>query len=274
METLDLLIIKFKEFKEELMAKNNEMLEKKSTEIVKPRLTGLDRIKAESQKPIQSMDAKATKSPRLTGLDRVRAESQKPIESMDAKVKKDEGMDKGADLKAKEVGSHIAADAYKGFLNKPQLPKPHKNSMPSPEEHAARASMYEDFAPSPVRKNVNNSYADDPNSGMAMSRSEKISLSKNGQWNLGKSEVDYASVSHGKYTHHNNADPAKNVPATEHHVSYNRWNTTPQSFGPFKSEKHAQDFVNEHHAKQMADTKVPKLNAKEYEYHKSENDSD
>lgn len=86
---------------------------------------------------------------------------------------------------------NAAAEAASSFKRTPLAPKiasaPHPASMPSPEEHAARASMYSDFMPQPgVKKNINGSYDTSPN--MAMSRDEKLTLNKGGQWNLEKEE--------------------------------------------------------------------------------------
>ena len=91
-----------------------------------------------------------------------------------------------ADAASQAHAAEVKAAPTKPLLGKPVMPKPHKATLPSPEEHAARANMYADFMPkSEMDKNVNGSYAADPN--MAMSEGEELCMSANGQWNLKKS---------------------------------------------------------------------------------------
>lgn len=132
METLDLLIKKFKEFKEEL------------------------------NKTSQENDTKENLEKAFGGF------------------------------KDKNMMMDASRDAHRqAMLNKPMLAKPAKAAMPSPEEHAARAAMYESFAPS-VKKNVNQSYSPSPNGDMAMS--EKLECSANGQWNLTKTHIGFKKL--------------------------------------------------------------------------------
>ena len=78
----------------------------------------------------------------------------------------------GFNFKDKMMASHALNDAHKvarqqALLNKPALNTPHPQTMPSQEEHAARASSYDDFMPQGY-----------------FGKNERMVLSKNGQWDL------------------------------------------------------------------------------------------
>lgn len=69
------------------------------------------------------------------------------------------------------------------IVNKPMLAKPHKATLPSPEEHASRASMYSDFTPA-VKKS-DTGWGGEVN----MSKDEVCKVAANGQWSLDKAEA-------------------------------------------------------------------------------------
>lgn len=177
MDTLDLLISKFKEAKEELAKSDTstnsveqtvEELEKymspffmfgsskKNTAPVAPakpaRLTGSDKIAAVSKETIRPTSvnrdgtpapAPAAKPPKLTGLDRIKAESQKPITKSEKDLlKQDTGDSKFINVK---FGKSING-SYDGAVNQ---------------------------------------------GGMVKGCGEKVSLSKAGQWSILNKEEDH-----------------------------------------------------------------------------------
>lgn len=176
--------------------------------------TGSDKIAAVSKEKIHGISEKQGKvpAPKLTGLDRIRAESQRPIEAMNAKVKKDEESDD-------EVNS-----VQKGLFS-PKTEAPKKPFTPSFKGHNAalgvgtstnasgvttersfdplkQETSQKKYISMPFGKTVNGSYSAPANgssggaSDMQMSRDEKLSLSKNGQWSLDKG--DYGRDSRGR----------------------------------------------------------------------------
>lgn len=96
----------------------------------------------------------------------------------------------GAGFKDKNMAFDASRDAHRAsMLSKPLAAKPHKATLPSPEEHASRASMFADFMPPPgVKKSATGGRMASQGGGgdvnMALSADEKISLCKNGQWEL------------------------------------------------------------------------------------------
>lgn len=215
----------FKPGKTQVMAKSDEdivdTLEKKLFGDKTPKLTGSDKIAAVAKQPIQAMNSKVVKPaapPRLTGMDRIRAESQRPMEAMNAKVKKDEDDDveKGMVGQMKGGGTNVLqhpndmsrANAFQSAMSGSFQPKIVAPAAPAAKltgmdrikalsqqpikkgELLKQMTSEKDHANAPFGKTVNNSYSPGANGGegsMQMSRDEKISLSKNGQWNLAKS---------------------------------------------------------------------------------------
>ena len=206
--------------------------------------TGIDKIKHVSQEKIQptsivsddrkraaSMGAPSNptnpnKPAKLTGLDRIKAESQKPITA--TTVKKDEDEDKEDDEKKdlkKGLFSSASTSPKKPFVPSFQGHKAALGAVTGAQTNAKGVTTERSFDPLkqetskkkfisvPFGKTVNQSYT--PQTNMAMSCGEKVSLSKAGQWSLSKEDDDKTPISPTKLNEHGKA--ALSAPKNEWH---------------------------------------------------------
>jgi hypothetical protein len=124
-------------------------------------------------------------------MDRIKAESQKPIEAMNAKVKKDEDEEKDDDM---EKGLFSPKTDKPSFT--PSF-KGHKDALGVGSQTNAKGVTTErsfdplkqqtsqkKFINMPFEKTVNGSYSTPANGDMG--KGEKLSLNKGGQWSLEK----------------------------------------------------------------------------------------
>jgi hypothetical protein len=171
----------------------------------------------------------SSKPAKLTGLDRIKAESQKPITATTVK-KDEEGLEKGmmADIARRDgppspammsgpkvkmptPEQHAARAAhFQAFQPKPAAPAKKLTGLDRVKAEGQKPLLRsetedKEFKSKKFEKTVNGPSTPGrgdlppaPNMNMAMSRDEKLTLNKGGQWNLSKEDDDKTKASEHK----------------------------------------------------------------------------